>query len=69
MKKSILKVGNVLNKAQQRAINGGGGGSCPTFCSTREDCNPNPDGLTGCIYSCVVQIGMCVYDTTSCPQC
>ena len=70
MKKSILEIGKALSKGQQRAINGGIGGSCPSSCTTDEDCNPNPGQLDGCIYACIQFMGgVCVYDTQSCPDC
>ena len=45
MKKQILNIGKVLNKAEQKLINGGGGHE-PEFCESNEDCSP---GLGCCL--------------------
>ena len=45
MKKSILNLGKVLHKAEQKTINGGGNFTCPHKCGNR-----------GC--DCVVYAGM-----------
>ncbi len=57
MKKQILNIGNALNKAEQKSINGGAGGGCATKAECKVHCrygecvDDNPiTGHTGCFF-------------------
>lgn len=45
MLKSISNLGAILNKIEQKAINGGGPGS-PFWCKNRDNWGPNPVACT-----------------------
>ena len=59
MKKSILNLGQVLNKKQQQSIHGGG----LTFCDTDQDCLVGQPPF--CQAACLTQ-GFCIFSTLTC---
>ena len=59
MKKQILNLGKVLNKAEQKEVNGGVGGySC--YQDGRQCCQTGPNGFTFC------DAGKCNYPWQRC---
>jgi len=54
MKKSILNIGTVLDKTEQKQINGGN----PFTCNTAKNCMDDPDYMGGPV-ACVS--GFCVF--------
>lgn len=62
MLKNILKANGVkeLNKAEQQSVTGG----MITTCTSDSDCQI--PGNPFCIYACIINFGVCVYDTRSC---
>jgi len=59
MKKSITNLGEVLNKTEQKSIQGGG----LTYCKTDQDCLVNQPLF--CRAACVGS-GICIFDTLTC---
>ena len=59
MKKQISNLGKALNKAEQKQVNGGGGGLKPELCEVVNGvvyscvfpykCSLNPDGTYSCV--------------------